>query len=83
MGSVWCYGASVFQIETAMLKDFISEVCFYINWLSSNITHVVLINWPLKDTIFIYYVIDYFLCSFHVVVYSKNINQSIQTLFGE
>ncbi len=39
----------VCPIKTGKLKDFYVICCFDINWLSPNITHLVLMSWPLKE----------------------------------
>ncbi len=58
---IWANAACL--IETGILEDLFCEInmCFDINSLSSNITHIVLISWPLSEIYgFIDYIINYF-----------------------
>ncbi len=43
------------------------NVHFHINGLSPNIALVILMSWPLIAIFFFYWIIDYFLCSFHIL----------------
>ncbi len=40
---------------------------FHINRLSPNIAYVILMSWPLMAIYYLYQIIDYCLCSFHII----------------
>lgn len=57
----------VSPIERKYIEGFCMwTVCFDINWLFPNITHILLMSWHLSEYFLIYYIIDCFLCRFHV-----------------
>ncbi len=57
------------QNEIGMLIGFIMwNMCLDINWLSSNITHLVLMSWSWREMCVFDYIIAYFVLRFHLIL---------------
>ncbi len=66
------YLIHIYHMSKCNLNRYIEGCCmwnvhFYINGLSPNIAYAILMSWTLMAIYFLYWIIDYFLCSFHII----------------